>query len=160
MSTIYVDAAKPRVRVWQRRIITALIILLMVALANIALFLTLNLARAIGYPLPHPAIALLTHKRLHVGDTASFSAAGSQGRELAYTWSFGDGQTLRTTSSGPVAHTYQDSGRFTVALTATDPVGHQVTRHLTITVFPPPPEAAIVTQPDPYQPLTMELRRL
>jgi PKD domain-containing protein len=48
-------------------------------------------------------------------------------------WAFGDGST----ASGPsVVHTFQDEGKFNVAVTATDAAGHSTTASATVDVTP------------------------
>jgi|GEM_PF-5775101 hypothetical protein len=155
MSIIYVDAEEPVASILRRRMFMVLGILLVVTAANVALFLAAHISQSLAYPLPRPAITLLTRSRLHAGQVVAFSAVGSQGRELRYLWSFGDGQTVQTTRAGMVTHVYPDSGRYTVTLTAVDPVNHQAQRSLTITILPPLPVAAFAVQRNPYQPLTM-----
>jgi PKD repeat protein len=57
------------------------------------------------------------------GQPVSFTVAATDSSPLTYTWDFGDGTTL-TTTSGTVSHTYLAPGVYTVTVTATDAAGH------------------------------------
>jgi PKD repeat protein len=66
--------------------------------------------------------------------TVQFNASGSSdpdGGSLSFSWRFGDGQS----GIGEIiAHTFNDSGQFTVELTVTDDAGAQSTAYQTILV--------------------------
>jgi glucose/arabinose dehydrogenase/PKD repeat protein len=67
-----------------------------------------------------------------------FSSAGStdpEGQPLSYEWTFGDGQT--STAPNP-SHTYQQSGRYLVRLSASDGANTTLSDPLTIVVGNPP----------------------
>ncbi|RLC78935.1 MAG: hypothetical protein DRI61_08945, partial [Chloroflexi bacterium] len=69
------------------------------------------------------------------GQTMHFTATVASGSPpFTYTWSFGDGDTGQ---GEHVAHTYTQSGDYTVRLTVTNPCGHDAASH-TVTVVGEP----------------------
>ncbi len=57
------------------------------------------------------------------GDTYSFSVSASDpgsGDVLSYSWNFGDGSAVVTTSHGSVSHVFADNGTFGVTVTVSD----------------------------------------
>lgn len=93
---------------------------------------------ALGYPTPQVHIMSLPSNSLLINHDIQFSADGS-GRDLTYTWDFGD----QTTASGPsVSHTYQSNGNFTVTVTVTDAIGHTSTDTLAVSAVSPAPTAS------------------
>lgn len=159
MSIIYVDAREPRRRAigrWLRRYgLLLLSILLIVAAANAVLIFAVNLSQTWGYPPPHLALRLVTTGRLRPGVRTSFWVARTQGRDLHYTWDFGDGTQAPTTAQ-TVTHIYTKSGSYTVTVIAVDAVNQQAQQSLPIIVFPSPPTATIVYQQAPHS-LTITL---
>ena len=68
-----------------------------------------------------------------IGSTVTFSAAGSSDNVgiVSYEWDFGDG----TSGSGvTTSHTYENEGKYNVALTVTDAAGNFSTVNIVITV--------------------------
>jgi len=102
-----------------------------------------------------------------LGRATSFTASVSAGGNVAYSWSFGDGNTATGAS---VQHTYQREGSFTVTLTAANSRG-TMSRSLTVVVTNAAPTAnagvdqtvlvgtsvtlrATASDPDGHTPLT------
>ncbi|MFL1429572.1 MULTISPECIES: ThuA domain-containing protein [unclassified Nocardiopsis] len=80
--------------------------------------------------------------------TVEFSGSGSShpgGLPLTYEWAFGDGAT--STETDPV-HTYTEPGRYTAALTVTDPEGRTGTATVAVTAGNSAPEVVFETPPD------------
>jgi len=95
---------------------------------------------SLGYPTPNVQMTSQLPGRLVLNQGYQFSAA-SQGRDLTYSWDFGD----QTSSSGPVVnHTFQANGTYTVTVTVTDAVGQRSTASTQVTVLPPPPQASFI----------------
>jgi len=91
---------------------------------------------------PHPSIALtyITPSRLvHPGDEVHLSVRSAAGKELKYTWDFGDGASAAGTRA---THAYAKYGYYTVTVTATDSIGQGATERAIVTVVPPSPKAA------------------
>jgi PKD repeat protein len=75
------------------------------------------LSRGVNYP---PVAVIGPLGTLYVGETASFSGAGSTDEEpstLAFLWSFGDGDTA---SGATAAHAYAHEGDYNLSLKVTD----------------------------------------
>ena len=76
-----------------------------------------------------------------VRSTVNFDGSGSvvpQGRQVTYTWGFGDAttDTEETTATGAqVTHTYDNPGVYTVTLTITDDQGIETMDTMTVTAF-------------------------
>ena len=94
----------------------------------------------LGYPMP--SVHLHVQDGIQrLGQPSQFSA-NATGRELTYSWDFGD-RTYQPDASGPqVTHTYNSSGSYTVTVTVTDSVGHSRSDTSTVQVLPPPPVAS------------------
>lgn len=110
-------------------------------------------ARSIAYPPPRVTVhySALAGTPLHAGEIMTFTAGATSGRDLAYTWTFGD----NTGGLGAtVNHTFTTYGNTTVTLTARDPIGQSTTASLSLTILPLPPHAAFVSQVAPDGPLT------
>lgn len=69
----------------------------------------------------------VTAPTLFAGGEASFSAAGSTGEDLTYTWDFGDGSSAVSNpdTAGDATHTYAQPGYYTAKLTVLDTVTNQ-----------------------------------
>ena len=71
-------------------------------------------------------------------NAAQFTA-NATGRDVTYTWDFGDGSS----GYGPlVSHTYQSNGNFTVTVKATDAINQTSTDTISVRVIPPAPTAS------------------
>jgi PKD repeat protein len=98
---------------------------------------------ALGYPVPHVHIAPLTTSTVSVGQDISFTATGT-GRNLTYTWDFGD-QT-GASSGETVDHTYANTDEsngftYTVTVNVDDVLGRSSSDTTTIKVLPQSPTA-------------------
>ncbi len=69
----------------------------------------------------------------HVGDTISFSSAGSDpdSDPLTYTWDYGDGTSA---TSANTTHVYAVPGTFTVTLTVSDPGGLNAKKSISVVI--------------------------
>jgi PKD repeat protein len=74
------------------------------------------------------------------GDTIAFTNQSTGSTPLSYLWDFGDGSPL--SSQVHASHTYNDSGAFTVTLTATNAYGEDVASGA-VTVDGTPPTSAV-----------------
>ncbi len=93
---------------------------------------------ALGYPKPVVHISSTPSGPTLINTSAQFSA-GASGREVTYTWDFGDG----TSGEGATAnHVYQSNGTFTVTVHATDGINQTSSDTTTVHVVPPPPTAS------------------
>lgn len=92
----------------------------------------------LGYPMPNVHISTVLND-LTLRQPSMF-AANATGRELLYTWDFGDQSGVVNGAS--VSHAYESNGTFTVTVTVTDRVGHSSYATHTVHVFPPPPTAS------------------
>jgi PKD repeat protein len=99
---------------------------------------------ALGYPQPHIQITTLPAGTLRLQQSYPFSADAS-GRDLTYTWNFGD---QSGDSGSSVNHAYQSNGNFTVMVTVVDPLGHSSSASTQVTVLPPPPQATFTYSVD------------
>jgi PKD repeat protein len=69
------------------------------------------------------------------GESASFQVIASAYDGLAdYSWNFGDGEVMDATAQNNVAHTYEESGVFTVTATARDTEGDESSASIQVTV--------------------------
>lgn len=96
----------------------------------------------LGYPTPGVHISSTIPNSVTVGQPLTFSATG-RGRDLTYSWDFGDGNSA---TGVVVNHTYQqvnESGNFsyTVSVTVVDVLNRRSTDSLTIRVMPSQPVA-------------------
>src|SRR5207249_3303041 len=66
----------------------------------------------LGYPMPAVHIISTPSNPLLIDSSATFSA-NATGRDITYTWDFGDGTTA---IGSTVDHTYQSDGSFTVTV--------------------------------------------
>ena len=83
-----------------------------------------------------------------VGTPLTFTAQISGGiAPYSYAWTFGDGAT--STDSSP-AHSYSQTGHYTVSVTVTDATGASVTSDpVTVTITPEPPQIASIRHAGP-----------
>ncbi len=92
----------------------------------------------LGYPKPNVQITSATTGTSLLGTTLQFSAQ-SPGRDINYTWVFGDGSV----GTGPtVAHAFTANGNFTVSVTAYDTLDQSSTSTTNVIIVPPPPQAS------------------
>src|SRR5262249_51781185 len=75
------------------------------------------------------------------GDAVTFDASASTAPSqpsndslVEFTWDFGDGSRQVTTTTPTIAHTFQNTGRFTVTIQAIDQHGYPGITTVTITV--------------------------
>jgi len=121
-----------------------LAILLLMGLGVYVLQTTSASGLALGYPMPDVKIDQTTLPgTVSVNQLLTFSAS-SPGRNLTYTWDFGD-QTATATGAS-VTHSYAntDEGnnfQYTVTVTVVDVLGRSSTDTLSVKVLPPPPVA-------------------
>lgn len=96
-------------------------------------------AHTLVYPRPVIQVSFANASAtIHAGDTLHFSAHPTAGRQLAYTWDFGDGAGAKGTQ---VAHAYATFGYYAVTCEAVDPMGQRGSAQVTVTVVPPAPQA-------------------
>jgi PKD repeat protein len=89
--------------------------------------------------------------------SVSFTASPAEGRDLTYSWDFGDGHTA---SGANVTHQYttdsytttQQNNAFAVTLMASDPLQQTDTEFVYVSVLPPPPQASFTASQDPNSP--------
>ena len=90
-----------------------------------------------------PVVATLTASNVspNTGDVVTFTATATDADSdpiAKYTWNFGDGTAVQTTTPGATTHTYAAPGTWTVSVTATDSRGAvSVAKTLSITVAGP-----------------------
>lgn len=107
----------------------------------------------LGYPTPHVSMfSSVDNNTVQVRDAIQFTA-DSPGRELTYTWDFGD----NTFGSGTaVSHSYQSGGSYTVTVTVTDALNQSSTTKQNVTVTVPGPQAMFTAQGDGYGDFTFD----
>jgi chitodextrinase len=121
------------------------------ALIVLSLLIAIVLAAHIGtwnLIYPHPALKLTyaaPSGPVHPSDVIHLSVTPTAGRELRYSWTFGDGATASGTR---VTHAYAKYGYYTVTVTATDAIGQRTTERAVVTVVPQPPKAAFSVSHD------------
>lgn len=120
-----------------------LLICLLIAASIVGLQAAAQRSLQLGYPDPHVHITSLSSKSINVQKPVNFAAAAS-GRDLDYSWDFGDGTHGNGSS---LSHTYQQISQdsnyaYTVTVTVKDPLGHSSTDSTTLAVLPPPPTAS------------------
>src|SRR3954471_24851673 len=79
-------------------------------------------------PPPLTPIASFTAVQQKPSATVLFDASGSSesgGSIVSYSWDFGDGSTVLTTSNTTVSHAYAKAGNYTATLTVTDALGNK-----------------------------------
>jgi PKD repeat protein len=146
-------ASPPTAHPWRARWL-ALAVVALVALLWLSLAGSLAASRARAYPQPAVAFGIsIPGGRAHMGDSLVFTATPRAGRDLTYTWDFGDGQ--RTTGAPNMTHDYDITGTFIATLIATDPIGQRATTTRSVTVYPDPPQADFTFTVDPSQPLNV-----
>ena len=130
--------------------LVAIVVVLALALAGTqaaALAATRNAAY------PHPAISITlggaTSSR--VGNAIQFTVNATAGRDLTYTWDFGDEEGAAGASA---SHTYTSYGAYSVTVRAQDPIGQVATAQQSIQVLPLPPTACFTAAQDPRIPST------
>jgi PKD repeat protein len=98
----------------------------------------------LGYPMPQVHISILSSSSVVNNSSVQFSAQ-SPGKDLTYTWDFGDGAGGYGQS---VEHNYhvnhfdQNTTTFTVTVTAVDAINQRSTDTTSVTVVPQPPTAS------------------
>lgn len=126
---------------WRTRLISLILLVLVAALVGGSIYwLQWASQRGItlGYPNPTVHISSSVSTSVTPGTSIQFSAVGT-GRNLTYTWDFGD----QSGGVGSVvSHTYQNSGSFTVTVTITDVLGRTNIDSTTVHVAPPLPTAS------------------
>lgn len=91
----------------------------------------------LGYPKPNVQITSASTGTSLLGSTLQFSAQ-SPGRDITYTWAFGDGSV----GYGPtVAHAFTANGTFNVSVTAYDTINQSSTITTSVVIVPPAPQA-------------------
>lgn len=91
-----------------------------------------------GYPVPTVHIVSTSPDPTLINTAAQFSARAF-GRDVQYTWDFGDGTNGEGTD---VSHTYQRNGTFTVTVQAIDSIEQGSSDTVTVHIVPPPPTAS------------------
>lgn len=133
--------------------IALLVVITIAIIAALAASLsaTASAARGIAYPRPIIGISSSVTSQSHVGDSLTFEAMRTAGRDLRYTWDFGDGGSA---SGAEVSHTYNDYQQtYTVSVVAIDPLDQEASAQHTFTLLPPRPVASFTYQADPNNPL-------
>ncbi|GCE10513.1 PKD domain-containing protein [Tengunoibacter tsumagoiensis] len=151
---------------WNKRL--AWIVLLLVIVALIAgnlywLQWAGQTGITLGYPKPTVKIASLASSTLTLYKATTFKAQGN-GRDLKYTWNFGDtsssggfggGPGSSTPSNQPVnggyhgqeiSYQYQTNGNHIISVTVIDPLGQTSNDAISVQVLPPPPTASFTAQ--------------
>lgn len=131
---------QPR-RSGQRRTWILLLVILLVIALVIAGMSWLQWAAhqslSLGYPRPVVQLTTQTSGTLVLNQSYQFGA-NAQGRDLTYSWDFGD---QNSASGADVNHAFQSNGNYTVSVTVTDPLGQRSTASTQVSVLPPPPQA-------------------
>ncbi len=94
---------------------------------------------------PAPALSV-SASVTHAGQPVTFDASASQGANLAYSWSFGDGHTA---SGAVVSHAFSSAGSFTVTLTVQDSQTEYAATQQQTEVVHPEPVATFEVTPQP-----------
>lgn len=90
---------------------------------------------------PVTGLAIRHDGPTELGQVTTLTATVETGTQVAYQWDLGDG----TTSQQPmIEHTYDQPGRYTVSLTATNVGSHQITYTL-VEIFADPPTGLQIT---------------
>jgi hypothetical protein len=106
-------------------------------------------AHTLIYPQPVIQVSLANPgAAIHPGDTLTFSVRASAGRQLTYTWEFGDGSSAKAVKGTRVAHAYETFGYYAVTCEAVDLTGQRGGAQLTVTVVPPSPQAKVSVKHD------------
>jgi hypothetical protein len=84
----------------------------------------------------------------HPGDTLTFDVRATAGRQLTYTWEFGDGSGSTGVKGTRVAHAYGTYGYYAVTCEAVDLTGQRGGAQLTVTIVPPSPQAKVAVKHD------------
>jgi PKD repeat protein len=113
---------------------------------------TVATARTLAYPRPAVSIGVSTNATVHVNDQVQFTANVQAGRDLSFTWDFGDNATG---TGAQATHTYTQYGNFTVQLSVRDPIGQQAGAQTSVSVLPTPPQACFASSADANDPLTI-----
>ncbi len=137
------SAQQPAQRSMLHRLVLVILLLLLVALIGGSLYwLQWASQRGItlGYPTPQVHITV-SSAALRINQSVQFSA-NANGRDLTYTWDFGDGSGA---SGATVSHAYQANGDFTVMVKVTDAIGQTSSDTTSVHVAPPPPTASFTS---------------
>lgn len=111
-------------------------------------------ARKLAYPLPSVGIQTNATTTTRVSDNIQFTATVNAGRDLTYSWDFGDGATASGASASHSYAQYQQGG-YDVTLSVVDPLRQTASAQTNITVLPLPPVACFSASQDPNDPLTV-----
>ena len=77
-----------------------------------------------------------------LGDATTFTASVSAGSDVTYTWDFGDGSSVASSSSGSNSHVYDAAGHYAAVVTASNALGSvSSTTAVTVSVPVVPPTA-------------------
>ena len=141
---------------------TLLTTLGIVLLAGI-LFFTMPGAVAAGVRGAYPTVRAVISgasdgTNVQQGQTITFSAAQSTGKDLTYNWTFDDGSSATTPT---VTKIFSEAAQdYHVSLSVSDPLsslpGHSANTSIDLHVLPPPPVASFVAQVDSYGYLSVD----
>ena len=140
---------------WGTRLIGLILVVLLVALAGGSIYWLQWASQRgleLGYPMPEVHIGTLSSGPVVNNSSVQFSAQSS-GRDVTYSWDFGDGISGYGPSvehSFHVDHFDQSTKSFTVTVTATDAIGQKSTDVTNVSVVPQPPTASFTFSQD-YQ---------
>ena len=98
----------------------------------------------LGFPKPSVQITTAYSSPVRTTDSIQFSASG-YGRDLSYSWDFGDGSGAVGES---VSHSFQSNGSYTVTVTVTDAINQSSRASTNLQVLPPPPMAYFTATPE------------
>lgn len=93
----------------------------------------------LGYPPPSVHMTI-QGGILRLQQQSNFSAAAT-GRDLTYTWDFGDQGSDSYASGQQVSHAYSSNGSYTVRITVIDGMGQTSSDTASVQVLPAPPVA-------------------
>jgi PKD repeat protein len=113
-------------------------------------------ARQLAYPQPAVSIQSDASATTRIGDTITFTATITAGRDLTFSWDFGDGATA---SGASVTHSYgqYQAGGYAVSLSVVDPLRQSASAQANVVVVPLPPVACFGISKDPNDPLAISV---